>query len=104
MNNNASRKIFKDISVSRGWKTNDKRNVAIVNGEMWSFSVYSKSSKPECRQTYEDTVGFIGLDSNTKTMIKYRIHDFAPYSVSRISPTGVKAYNVVVDVSNVSQF
>lgn len=104
MENNESRKIFKNLSVAKGWTPVGKRNVAIINGEMWSFSVFSNSKKPECRQTYEDTVGFVGLDRNTNTMIKYHIRDFTPYAVSRISPNGIKAHNVVVDVSNVTQY
>lgn len=91
MKNNFSRKYCKEICKKMGWKKEPMRNVVFYGGEKWSFSLHGKI--PECRQTYEDTVGFIGTDLNG-TMRKYRVKDYNNYSVSRISPSGLKAYNV----------
>lgn len=94
--NNESRTQCCVMSASRGWTKDKMRNVVTVNGEKWSFSVYSNNKTPECRQVYEDTVGFIGQDQISGTMVKYRVKDFTKHKVSRISPSGVKAYNIVV--------
>lgn len=95
MNNNYSRNKCNEIAKNNGWKKESIRNVVEVNGEKWSFSVHT-ANKPECRQTYEDTVGFIGYELFSGNMVKYRVNDFSKYRVSRISPSGIKAYNVVI--------
>jgi hypothetical protein len=92
--NNYSKSKCKEICNSFGWKKDSYRNVVEINGEKWSFSVYN--TVPQCRQTYEDTVGFIAYDFITEKITKYRIKDYSAYTISRISPTGTKAYNIII--------
>jgi hypothetical protein len=91
MKNNTSRSICSTIAHQNGWTKETHRNVILINGKKWSFSV--SSFNPECRQVYEDTEGFITLTSSG-VLKKYKIKDFSKLTVSRISPTGVKAYSV----------
>ena len=92
--NNYSRIKCKELCEDRGWKKDKHRNVVDINGKKWSFSIYS--SNPECRQTYEDTVGFIGYSEVTGKLKCFSVNDFSSFSVSRISPSGLKAHNVVL--------
>ena len=94
-NQNQSRNTCRELAIQMGWKKDRNRNVIETSdGELWSFSVYTNSTYPECRQVYEDTVGFIGVDYETRQMVKYRVRNFAHHKVSRISPSGVRAFNV----------
>lgn len=93
--NNDSRMKCKELSVLNNWKKDKTRNVVEVDGEKWSFSVFR--DYPECRQTYEDTVGFIGFNEASGRLGKYRIVDLTTRKLSRISPSGIKAYNVILN-------
>jgi len=93
--NNNSKTICKAITEKFGWTKESRRNVVTIDNEKWSFSVSSNALMLECRQTYEDTVGFITQLPNGKLM-RMRVGSYADYPVSRISPKNVKAYNVVV--------
>lgn len=88
-----SKAVCRKIASERGWKKELHRNVIIINGEKWSFSV--STFNPECRQVYADTVGFLTLLKNG-TLKKYRVKDFNLFSVSRISSSGVRAYNIIL--------
>lgn len=100
--NNDSRMKCKELSVVRNWKKDKNRNVLEVDGERWSFSIFRDN--PECRQTYEDTVGFIGLHAGSGRLGKYRIRDLTSRKLSRISPSGVKAYSVVLKKDTVPDY
>jgi len=100
--NNDSRMKCKEISVLRNWKKDKNRNVIEVDGEKWSFSVFQ--DYPECRQTYNDTVGFIGLNAKTGCLGKYRIRDLTTRKLSRISPSGIKAYNVILNRDAIADY
>ena len=93
MYNNNSRNICRKISKEQGWKKEPHRNVVLIGEEKWSFSVSSFIA--ECRQTYSDTEGFITLMKDG-TLKKYKVQNFENFTVSRISPSGVKAYNIVI--------
>ena len=93
MFNNRSRNLCSSIATEKGWKKDTHRNVVEINGEKWSFSV--ATFNPQCRQTYGDTNGFITL-MRDGTLKKYKVKNFDNFTVSRISPSGIKAYNVVV--------
>lgn len=95
-NNESRAQCVVTVNSHIGWVKDKKRNVITADGEKWSFSVYSNPKTPECRQVYEDTVGFIGYDQMSGRMVKYRVANWQKYKVSRISPSGVKAYNVIV--------
>ena len=79
-----------------GKKEKGKRNVVSIRGKKYSFSV--SSERPECRQCYEDTSGFVTMFGNE--LFIYPVTDYDNYTVSRISPTFIKAYNVQVDVED----
>lgn len=98
MRNNFSKSYCKEICKKMGWEKEPMRNVVAYNGEKWSFSLHGNDA-PECRQTYEDTVGFIGVDSRGN-MKKFRVKDYNKYKVSRISPNGTKAYNIKPDLKD----
>lgn len=93
MNNNQSKKICATVAAKNGWTKEKFRNVLIINGEKWCFSI--STFNPECRQVYEDTLGFITMDRDGN-LKKFRVDNFSKYSVSRISPKGIKAYNIQV--------
>ena len=101
MKNNESRATCSILALERGWIKEKMRNVVTVDGEKWSFSV--SSDTPQCRQTYEDTVGFITL-TKTGDLMKYRVKSYAWFSVSRISPKGIRAYNVSVKKKEMQPF
>ena len=92
-NNNISKMICKEISKKNGWDKETRRNVVTVGGEKWSFSVSSNPLLAECRQTYEDTVGFITKMPNGKILMK-RMKSYANIPISRMASNGTKAYNV----------
>lgn len=94
MYNNISREKCKLVCDKMGWTKDKRRNVVTINGEKWSWSFYKNT--PECRQTYEDTVGFIGMDQFSENMVKYRVKNYNNHTISRISPSGLKAYNVAL--------
>jgi len=94
-NNNRSRNICKSFAEKNGWEKDPRRNVVTFNNHTWSFSVFSDEKHPECRQVYEDTDGFIGL-SPSGNLVKYPIKSFNSFAVSRISPSGKRAYSVKV--------
>lgn len=93
-NNNISKHIVKEVAESNGWVKDGVKNVVTVSGEKWSVSVRT-TEKIECRQVYENCVGFISIDCETKHPTFYRIDNLKDYAVSRISPDGTKAYNVI---------
>lgn len=95
--NNASIKLCKDFAKSNGWEKVGHRNVVIVNGEKWSFSVSEvRNYNVECRQCYEDTVGFISYVPSLNKVLYYRVSNMNNhYTVSRVTSKGVKAYNVL---------
>ena len=88
-----SKKICAQIASEKGWKKEHHRNVVTVNGEKYSFSV--STFLAECRQCYADTTGFITLMKDG-TLKKYTVKDFSNFTVSRISPSGIKAYNIII--------
>ena len=87
-----SKKICAQIASKKGWQKELHRNVVKINGEKYSFSV--STFLAECRQCYEDTSGFITLINGT--LKKYTVKDFSNFTVSRISPSGIKAYNIII--------
>lgn len=97
--NNTSRCICAQMARKYNWKKDNVRNVVTVNGEKWSFSV--SDFAPQCRQTYEDTKGFITLCRDNSLKF-YRVSNFSKFRISRVSPSGLKAYNVVVKEKEMS--
>ena len=87
-----SKKICAQIASEKNWKKEHHRNVVTINGEKYSFSV--STFLAECRQCYEDTSGFITLINGS--LKKYTVKDFSNFTVSRISPSGIKAYNIII--------
>lgn len=92
--NNDSRNLVKNIAKKNKWHKESKRNVVTIHNEKWSVAVNNK--RIECRQLYEDCVGFISIDYETNDATRYRIKDLTKYKVSRISPSGIKAYDVII--------
>jgi hypothetical protein len=88
-----SKKICAQIASEKGWQKELHRNVVKINGEKYSFSV--STFLAECRQCYEDCCGFITLMKDG-TLKKYTVKDFSNFTVSRISPKGIKAYNIII--------
>jgi hypothetical protein len=97
-NNNFSRKYCSEIAMKNSWDKDAMRNVVSINEEKWSVTL-AKTDKAECRQTYDDCVGFITIDPTSMIAQQYRVNKLNDFSVSRISPSGKKAYNVVLDVN-----
>ena len=92
-NNNKSRIAFKSFCEENGFDRVSNRNVFITpSGDKFTFSVVTPGKKLECRQYYEDCIGAVVLRGD----YLYLYYDVvtAGKSVSRISPLGIKAYNV----------
>lgn len=96
--NNFSVQYCKELAKANGWKKDSRRNVVEIDGERWSFSVSQKRNGfVECRQCYEDTVGFITYIPETSQLMSYRVGKGKyqeRFCVSRIASSGLKAYNV----------
>jgi len=106
--NNQSIKFCKELSLANGWDKDSKRNVVTFDGEQWSFSVSKLiNNQVECRQCYEDTVGFITYIPTRGTVMYYRMYDgqHQQFNVSRVSRNGVKSYNVsrhIIEMSTIT--
>ena len=94
-NNNLSKSICKEVCEKYDWVKEGRRNVVVYNGKKWSFSVSSAQNKSECRQVYEDTVGFITQMPSGK-LVKFPVTNFSLFPVSRITAGGIRAHNVVI--------
>lgn len=90
--NNQSKLTCKSVSNHLGFKKESYRN-AIIDTKGNKFSFATSSSKMECRQCYSDTKGFYLVRGRALYMWTGNV---SSYPVSRISPSGVKAHNVVV--------
>lgn len=107
--NNQSIKICKEIATINGWDKDGKRNVVTIDGEKWSFSLSSgKRNIVECRQCYEDTVGFITLNISKNMLMYYRMYsgEFNKFNISRVARNGLKSYNVsrhIIEMSTMSE-
>lgn len=97
--NNESIRNCKELINQFGWEKEGRRNVVLIDGEKWSFSTTNKSPNyAECRQCYEDTVGFITMNTKSNKMYSHRVDDFDKYTVSRITSKGLKSHNVIKHV------
>lgn len=95
-NNNKSRITFTSFCVENGFKSVKNRNVFITpDGTKFSFSVTPVGKNLQCRQYYEDCSGAVILRGDF-LYLYYNVTTTGK-SVSRISPLGVKAYNVTFD-------
>lgn len=95
-NNNKSRDIFKSFCVENGFENVKNRNVFISpDGDKFAFSVTPVGKDLQCRQYYEDCSGAVILRGDF--LYLYYNVDTTDKSVSRISPLGVKAYNITFD-------
>lgn len=95
-NNNKSRSIFKSFCEENGFERIRNRNVFLVpGGAKFSFSVTTPGKKLECRQYYEDCTGAVVLRGDYLYLF-YDVNTEGK-SVSRISPLGLRAYNVTFD-------
>ena len=93
--NNESRDFFNRFVEANQFTREPRRNVFTQqNGTKYSFSITSKGKFPQCRQVYEDTVGFVTLDETTGKFLKFDFPDQNQFAVSRISPSGLKAYSM----------
>ncbi|AMR57856.1 hypothetical protein vB_PsyM_KIL4_0132 [Pseudomonas phage vB_PsyM_KIL4] len=92
--NNISRLAVKRVALTKGWGYEARRNVVVIKGEKWSFS-QSNFGVGDCRQCYEDTVGFV-TESDGVLYCK-RIADKSSIGVvSRLTPSGLKAYSIKI--------
>ena len=86
MDNNTARKIFKEFVNDWGLERSGSRSVFKDSGKLWAF--VADSTATGLRQFYEDCCGV------------YKGGEFIPKDelcfgpVSRISPSGLKAYSV----------
>lgn len=94
--NNQSINFCRELSKLNNLNKETRRNVFEYDGELYSFSVSKvKSGMLCCRQCYGDTVGFITYDPDTNKLYRFRNGtDYSRYSVTRMTTTGIKAYNV----------
>jgi len=94
--NNQSLKVLSSL-VKQGRlvkEASSKRSVVLLNGEKYSFSCSNDDYKLQCRQVYEDCVGFISMAANG-SFWKYKSHNLKNgVSPNRISPSGKKAYSI----------
>jgi len=85
MDNNAARKLFKEFIVEWGLEQSGKRNVFKDGGKLWGFVADKEATF--VRQFYEDCEGvYKGGEFITKDKLYLK-------SVTRVSPSGLKAYN-----------
>ena len=85
--NNESRNLFNHFVKETGMYRVDNRNVFLRCGKKWVFSL--SNTNKTVRQFYEDCVGIYIHEENRyipKTLLKLG-------GITRISPTGIKAYN-----------
>ena len=91
-NNNLSRVIFKEFIETNNLSSDGKRNVFFKNGKKMAFSV--TEDKIQCRQFYEDCEGLICYNISENKYYEFDRSDLILSDTpSRISPTGLKAYN-----------
>lgn len=103
--NNLSRKYCKEFAEKNKIVKETYRNVITINGNRWAFCVNDHNNhRVSCRQTYEDCIGFISYDPIYKNYKFFKVNKFFGHQVSRISPSGVKSYNVVVDQTSLYPF
>ena len=86
MDNNTARKIFKEFVNEWGLERMGSRNVFKDSGKLWAF--VADSSATGLRQFYEDCDG---VYKDGEFINKDRL-SFS--GLTRISPSGIKAYNV----------
>lgn len=94
--NNYSRNFCSYIAEKNTWNKENYRNVVTINGIKWSVSLASENGD-QCRQMYDDCAGYIILDEQNREARQYAVKNPSMFNVSRISPTGIKAYNVRMD-------
>ena len=91
-NNNLSRVLFKEYLEANSLKADGKRNVFFKDGKKIAFSV--TEDKIQCRQFYEDCLGLVCYDIKENEYYEFDRSDLILSDTpSRISPTGLKAYN-----------
>lgn len=86
MDNNEARKKFKAFISEWGLETSGRRNVFKDSGKLWAYA--ADNSTIELRQFYEDCSGVF---CNGNFIPKEAL---TICGVSRISPSGLKAYTV----------
>jgi hypothetical protein len=91
-NNNVSRELFKEFLEANNLKADGKRNVFFKDGKRFAFSV--TEDKIQCRQFYEDCEGLFCYNMNEDVLYQFDRSDLClSETPSRISPSGLKAYN-----------
>lgn len=88
MNNNEARRQFKSFAATWGLEVCGSRNVFKDSGKTWAY--VADDSAKSFRQFYDDCEGVFFRDTFlTKDKLKIG-------TVSRVSPSGLKAYNVAL--------
>lgn len=88
MNNNEARRQFQSFAATYGLEVSGRRNVFVDEGKKWAYVADDQATT--YRQFYEDCAGVYFNDTfieRDKLQIR---------SVSRVSPSGLKAYNVIL--------
>ena len=97
--NNVSKRIFSDFVKSRGLMRDEGARQVMFDGkEKLSFSVSTRETVLECRQTYEDCDGFVTYHVPTNTFYKIMVPNIPEYCYSRTMKNGTRAYSVKVDI------
>lgn len=91
-NNNVSRLKCKAWAAARGYKKHPHRNEVTIDGEDFAYVVMDT---PECRQLYDNQVGFI-WEPPAGLRRKFRREHLDIKGVSRIDNKGVKARQAFV--------
>ena len=86
--NNLSRKMFEEIRIAHQAKRCGNRNVMEYQGKKWCVAI--RDDKGQVRQFYEDCDGLLtGGEWYDKSQLIFG-------NVTRITPSGIKAYNVAI--------
>lgn len=88
MDNNEARRQFKTFVSTWGLEVSGRRNVFVDDGKRWAYVADNQATT--CRQFYEDCAG-VYFNDNFISKDKLQIR-----GVSRVSPAGLKAYNVIL--------
>lgn len=90
--NNVSISFCKNICEKNNLPKEHNKNVITYDGKLYSFSISCRENRIECRQMYEHTNGVISYSFGDKKF--YKIDCVPSGTISRISPLGIKAYNM----------
>jgi len=103
--NNESKFYFNNFLKDFGPKRLDSRQIAVFpNGERFSFSVSTKETSVECRQTYSDCDGFISYHYDSGKYYIKRIQNISSYPYSRTTRTGITAHSIKLPIYKVREF